>query len=157
MQKFRVLILVLIGLFFIVSCGQEEDENIYGDYGDNSNAENDDNNKPDEHEVKPDADTIAINDSEPDDLADNDTEVSDEEEVDIYKDMVLIPQGTAWVGCNENVETDCPAAELPYHQVSTKAYYIDKYEVTVTDFKKCIDAKKCGEEEFAYNTVKRNP
>jgi formylglycine-generating enzyme required for sulfatase activity len=156
MQKLKGFISVAIIVFLIASCGEEGEENIYGDYGDNSNVTNDDN-KPDEYDTKPDADTIVINDSEPDDPADNDTEVSDEEKVDKYKDMVLIPQGLAWVGCNENIETDCPAAELPYHKVSTKAYYIDKFEVTVDDFKKCIQAKACGEEEFAYNTVKRNP
>lgn len=160
MKKFRSLMLIPVILFLAVSCEQEEDGNIYGDYSDSGYEQKDDNLKPDEYQTKPDADNIVISDDAADDgvdeSADTDSEESDES-TDLYADMVLVPQGTAWLGCNENIEDDCPAAELPYQEISTKAYYIDKFEVTVADFKKCIDAGSCGEEEFAYDTVKGNP
>ncbi|HSW60455.1 MAG TPA: SUMF1/EgtB/PvdO family nonheme iron enzyme [bacterium] len=157
MKEIVFSVLALFSLVLMISCEKEQEEDIYGEYEDKTSEQPDENFLPDEFEKKPDADNIVINDSEPDDTTDTDSESNDEEPVDPYKDMVLIPQGYAWMGCNENVETDCPAAELPYLEISTKAYYIDKYEVTVSDFQKCIDAKACGDEEFAYDTVKGNP
>ncbi len=148
-----VLVMTAFSLFLIISCEQEKEENVYGEYEDKSIEQPDENDRTDDYQKKPDADNIVINDSEPDDQIDADSESTDEETGDPYKDMVLIPQGYAWMGCNENVESDCPAAELPYLEISTKAYYIDKYEVTVSDFQKCIDAKACGDEEFAYDDI----
>jgi len=159
-EKLKNIVLVIMAafsLFLTISCEQEKEENIYGEYEDKNYEQPDENFLPDEFQKKPDEDSIVINDSEPDDQSDSESESTDEEQVDPYKDMVLVPQGYAWMGCNENVETDCPAAELPYLEISTKAYYIDKYEVTVSDFQKCIDAKACGDEEFAYDTVSGNP
>lgn len=157
MKKLSALIPVALIVILTVSCEQEKEENIYGEYEDKSTEQPDENFRPDEYQTQPGEDNIVINDSEPDDQIDTDSELTDEETGDPYKDMVLIPQGYAWMGCNENVETDCPAAELPYLEISTKAYYIDKYEVTVADFQKCIKAKKCGDEAFSYETVKGNP
>lgn len=153
MKKPLFVMPAVIFLIFLISCEQEKEENIYGEYEDKNIEKPDENDRTDDYQKKPDADNIVINDNEPDDQIDTDSESNDEETGDPYKDMVLIPQGYAWMGCNENVETDCPAAELPYLEISTKAYYIDKYEVTVSDFQKCIDAKACGDEEFAYNDI----
>lgn len=151
-------------LLFFTSCGNEKDENIYeesNDYvyeepdnahdhyqtrPDNSgqNDETDDQNSDQSNDTGTDEDT-EMNDS------DSDTETPDET-VNPTKNMVLIPAGKAWVGCNENQENDCPAFELPYHEITTKAYYIDKYEVTVEDYAKCIADGACGEEGSAYDT-----
>ena len=58
--------------------------------------------------------------------------------------MVLIPAGKFMMGCNEAVDNQCGNDEKPYHRVYLDAYYIDKYEVTVAEYEKCIPA---GERE----------
>ena len=49
--------------------------------------------------------------------------------------MVQIPRGSFWMGSN-NGEID----ERPVHQVYVDDFYMDKYEVTVAEFRKFIDA-----------------
>lgn len=157
-MKLFLMFAVFVSLcFFFVSCGEEEEESIYGDNkNDKSNEEPDD--EVQDHQTIPDSNDLEINDDPEDEDEDiNITDSDTDTEVDITKDMILIPQGKAWIGCNENIQTDCPASELPYHEVSMKAYYIDKYEVTVTDFKKCLDAGGCGTEEETYDTKSGNP
>ena len=57
--------------------------------------------------------------------------------------MLLIPSGSFWMGCNETVDRQGYDNEIPYHQVSLSAYYIDKTEVTQNEYKKCVDAGVC--------------
>jgi len=57
--------------------------------------------------------------------------------------MAFIPAGEFMMGCNETVDSECPENEKPYHRVYLDAYYIDKYEVTVTEYKKCVREGKC--------------
>jgi len=47
-------------------------------------------------------------------------------------EMVLIPNGTFWMGCTISSDmTDCPDGEIPNHSVTlTKAFYLGRYEVT---------------------------
>ena len=52
--------------------------------------------------------------------------------------MVLVPAGEFTMGGNEAVE------EKPVHQVSLDAYYMDKYEVTVEQYAKFLDATRRG-------------
>ncbi len=155
-MKLFLMFAVFVSLcFFFVSCGGEEEENIYGDNtNDKSNEEPDD--EVQDYQTRPDSNDIEINDTAQDEEI-TDTDSDADAEVDITKDMILIPQGKAWVGCNENIQTDCPLSELPYHEVSMKAYYIDTYEVTVADFQKCVDAGGCGAEEDTYDTKNGNP
>ncbi len=58
--------------------------------------------------------------------------------------MVLIPAGTFWMGCNA-ANTSCSpnANESPQHKVTLSAYYMDVTEVTVTQYKACVDAGGC--------------
>ncbi len=66
--------------------------------------------------------------------------------------MVYIPAGWFWMGCNPkdpycaNVVTPPNRVltdEKPYHEVYLDAYYIDKNDVTVSEYKKCVDAQGC--------------
>ncbi len=62
-----------------------------------------------------------------------------------YKiDMALIPAGKFWMGCNENVDNKCNRDEKPSDKVYLDAFYIDKYEVTVAGYKKCVGSGKCS-------------
>lgn len=53
--------------------------------------------------------------------------------------MILIPGGTFEMGSNDQGEQD----ERPAHNVTLSPYYIDKFETTNADYKRCIQAGKC--------------
>ena len=55
-----------------------------------------------------------------------------------YEGMVLIPAGSFQMGSNDG-ESD----EKPVHTVQISSFYMDKYEVTNGDYKKCVDAGSC--------------
>ncbi len=59
-------------------------------------------------------------------------------------EMLLIPSGSFWMGCNAAVDNECDSDELPYHEVTLSGYYMDKTEVTQSEYKKCVDAGECG-------------
>ena len=62
--------------------------------------------------------------------------------------MVEIPAGSFMMGCSES-DSDCDYCdydEYPYHEVTLSAYSIDKYEVTVGDYQKCVDTGNCNNE-----------
>jgi len=58
--------------------------------------------------------------------------------------MELIPAGTFWRGCNDSVEKeDCLPEERPQHEVQLSAFWMHRNHVTVTEYKKCVQAKVC--------------
>jgi formylglycine-generating enzyme required for sulfatase activity len=61
---------------------------------------------------------------------------------DIY-DMVTISGGDFWMGCNQLVDENCLENEKPYHKVFLDPFRIDRYEVTVSQYKKCVKAGVC--------------
>ncbi len=76
----------------------------------------------------------------------------------IPEGMVLIPAGEFWMGSTKKEEKDvwelCKKyfpecnwrifkSEMPKHKVYLDAYYMDKYEVTNSQYKKCVQAGKC--------------
>ncbi len=58
-------------------------------------------------------------------------------------EMVSIPAGYFWMGCNDEIDSECKESEKPYHKVTLSTYKIDKYEVTVEQYKECVDAGVC--------------
>ncbi|MBP7432839.1 SUMF1/EgtB/PvdO family nonheme iron enzyme [bacterium] len=101
-------------------------------------------------EVDEDAqDNELIDDSEPIDLDENEVdeeqidESVDEDVVPVDPEMVLIPAGEFWMGCNEVVDLECENDEKPYHKVFLNSYNIDKYEVTAGEYKECVIAGNC--------------
>ena len=57
--------------------------------------------------------------------------------------MVHVPQTWFMMGCNANLDS-CGSDEKEQHEVSlTKGFFIDKYEVSVADWMKCMAAGKC--------------
>jgi formylglycine-generating enzyme required for sulfatase activity len=62
-------------------------------------------------------------------------------------DMVFIPAGEFWMGCSPS-DSECYAEEKPYHKVYIDGYYINKYEVTVAEFEKCVNAGSCKKENY---------
>ncbi len=59
--------------------------------------------------------------------------------------MVYVPAGSFWMGCNETKDKSCGSDEKPQHEVVLSSYWIDMYEVTVSDWGKCKAAGKCND------------
>ena len=49
------------------------------------------------------------------------------------------------MGCNENVDTQCNSNEKPGRQVEVESFQIDKTEVTVAAYRRCVDAGSCSQ------------
>lgn len=58
-------------------------------------------------------------------------------------DMVQIPAGSFWMGCDTEVDADCGSDETPYHEVTLPVYYIDATEITVAAYGECVAAGAC--------------
>ncbi len=56
--------------------------------------------------------------------------------------MVLIPAGSFWMGCAP-ADKDCYEDEKPRHEVVLDAFYIDKTEVTVRQYRRCVPSGAC--------------
>jgi len=59
--------------------------------------------------------------------------------------MINIPAGGFMMGCNSGVDKECNKNEKPYHHVNLDIYYLDKYEVAVGEYAKCVEAGRCAE------------
>ncbi|MBI5527849.1 MAG: SUMF1/EgtB/PvdO family nonheme iron enzyme [Deltaproteobacteria bacterium] len=57
--------------------------------------------------------------------------------------MVEIPAGDFWMGCNSSADTECQPNESPYHKVTLSTFAIDKYEVKTGDYISCVDNGVC--------------
>ncbi|MBI2061557.1 MAG: SUMF1/EgtB/PvdO family nonheme iron enzyme, partial [Nitrospirae bacterium] len=77
-------------------------------------------------------------------------------EAAVPSDMVLVPAGEFWMGCNESVDNECGNDERPYHKVYLDAFSIDKTEVTVDAYRKCVNAGACAGEHNEYRYVDRS-
>jgi formylglycine-generating enzyme required for sulfatase activity len=60
-------------------------------------------------------------------------------------DMVFIPGGEFQMGCDpqKNGGFSCPKDELPLHSVFLADYFIDRYEVTNSEYAECVKVGKC--------------
>ena len=70
--------------------------------------------------------------------------------------MVSIPAGAFLMGCDKGKVKCCKSDELPIQQVYIEEYSIDVYEVTADQFKKCVDAGICKEDQFLTNSDDRS-
>ena len=58
-------------------------------------------------------------------------------------DMVLVPAGPFWMGCDESAEGFCDTDEVPYRSVELDGFEIDTTEVTQADYELCLEASAC--------------
>jgi len=64
--------------------------------------------------------------------------------------MVFIPPGEFMMGCNRELDPDCRDQERPAHMVYLDGFYIDKREVTVAEYRKCVKARGCSDERVGW-------
>jgi len=69
----------------------------------------------------------------------------DEYVVDCTDTECKVAAGKFWRGCNETVDDQCQDDEKPYREIYLDAYFIDKYPVTVSEYKSCIADGACSE------------
>ena len=70
-------------------------------------------------------------------------------------EMVLIPAGDFQMGCDpmHNGDYPCSYDEIPLHTIYLDSYYIDKYEVTNSQYARCVAAESCtAPREISSNT-----
>lgn len=67
---------------------------------------------------------------------------------EIPDNMVEIPAGEFIMGCNNDAIYPCMPDQRPERKVFLSAYKIDKFEVTVAEYMKCVKAKKCIKPNF---------
>jgi formylglycine-generating enzyme required for sulfatase activity len=56
--------------------------------------------------------------------------------------MVDVPAGSFWMGCAKG-DPDCRDDEKPRHRVTLRAFQIDRLEVTVQQFRTCLQVGAC--------------
>jgi len=58
--------------------------------------------------------------------------------------MVSVPGGSFFMGCNESVDSECDGDEKPGRTVEVATFKIDKTEVTAGQYARCVDAGSCS-------------
>ena len=61
-------------------------------------------------------------------------------------EMVLVPAGEFWMG-SEHIPPECKEGcteEQPFHKIYLDAFWIDRTEVTVASYRRCVEAGPCG-------------
>ena len=70
---------------------------------------------------------------------------SGREPVGASEDMIQVPGGRFFMGCNEKVDKECADDEKPGRTVSVKTFFIDRTEVTVEAYAECVKAGECSD------------
>ena len=76
---------------------------------------------------------------------------------DAGSDMVLVPGGAFFMGCNAALDMACSADEMPAHMVTVSAFQIEITEVTNAAYGECVAAHACTPSNGAGNTLPTYP
>jgi formylglycine-generating enzyme required for sulfatase activity len=64
----------------------------------------------------------------------------------IPRGMSAVPAGTFWMGCKPEGDPGCDAEKTPGRRVEVGTYFIDRFEVSVADYRTCVEAGFCDTE-----------
>jgi formylglycine-generating enzyme required for sulfatase activity len=59
-------------------------------------------------------------------------------------EMVSVPAGKFFYGCNAQVDSECEADEKPGRRMTLPGFRIDRTEVTVAAYRACVQAGRCS-------------
>jgi formylglycine-generating enzyme required for sulfatase activity len=130
-------LLALLGALALVGCGDEEVSD------DNGGQENNADNNAATNNAGNNAANNAANNNTATNNAGNNAAEPTEHEIRLEGGMAYIPLGDFWMGCNEAIDTRCRDNEKPQHKVLLDAFWIDALEVTVAQYRECVDAGSC--------------
>lgn len=71
--------------------------------------------------------------------------------------MVLVPKGPFIVGCNPNLDSECQTDERPQRSMFLSDFYIDRTEVTVAEYRTCVQAGGCVSEGLSTGFLHGHP
>lgn len=150
----------------LLSCGEDKkiiteaenysdlDSNIIDEDAieDNDPVDNETNAATDDNSVESDEVADEVEDEDVPDIEINDSDADSAITIPHCVDgECLVPEGSFMMGCTDemNVEgyEDCKLPAKPYHEVYLSEYKIDEYEVTISQYQKCIDAGVCIDHE----------
>lgn len=60
-------------------------------------------------------------------------------------DLVQVPAGPFWMGCNAEVDVACDLDELPFHEVRLSGFGVLETEVSQAAWQACVDGGSCDE------------
>lgn len=182
MKKERLIkvLLVILLSFVFAACGSDDDEGIA--VNDNENGDDSEESLPDAIVVD-DNDVAADEDADDDPgsfcysggavlyeggvqfkVCPGDSEKFQKQlckdgrwvdDGDCVAGSVTIPGGTFSMGCGKETEGTCPEDAVPVHEVGLSSYVMDKFEVPVELFEKCMAENVCtndNAEEPHYRT-----
>jgi len=173
MQLMAKYFVILVGMLLFVACDEGgtkdpvdnqpaddntviTDDSALADNGVDTEQTDSDNIQPDDT-VDNEPTDVLTDTTQPDDIIDTTTPDADSYSgPDDIGAMMDVPAGEFMMGCNEAVDAACESGEYPYHAVTLSAYKIGKYEVTIGEYQKCVDAGDCNNdnnEEPHYATV----
>jgi formylglycine-generating enzyme required for sulfatase activity len=61
------------------------------------------------------------------------------------EDMVPVPAGPFWMGCNAALDNECEADEYPAHEVTVEEFSVDITQVTVDHYAQCVNSGQCSD------------
>lgn len=72
--------------------------------------------------------------------------------------MMFVPAGPFWRGCDANADDWCSTEakgsvlyNVPYRELDLSAFWIDKYEVTIEQYRACMDAGACSSTDGTFS------
>ena len=171
-MKKTALIFILLAFIF-AACGSESEEETNVNDNENENTENPDDSLPDviidngqetpdeEAEETPESfcyagGAILYEGATQFKLCPGDNEKFQKQlckngkwvdEGDCVSGSVTIAAGSFKMGCDKEVEGNCPEDTVPVHEVALSSYFMDKFEVPVELFELCIAENVCTNDD----------
>ena len=73
------------------------------------------------------------------------------------KDMVLVPKGAFYMGCEPELIDDCSPNEFPRHRVNLDDFFIDKYETTCAQYAQYLNENNPDNQCFGNECISPEP